>query len=157
MRKILIMLSLFWFVGAIQSQSENELVNMIARICQTDSASKVLGVLSEDSSIVVFNYQTPDYDVYGANSYQYEKFELVFDVSSSLLFGQIPFGKIDVIEHSKKNARLVIEIAGAGNREKKQLWTFAVYDFERPKNGGQWLLKKVDYHYDDYFNGKELK
>lgn len=157
MRKILILFFTFWFAAAIHAQSENELVNMIARICQTDSAAKVLGVFNEDSSMVIYNYQTPDYDAYGANSYQYDKFELVFDVSSSLLFGQTPFGKIDIVEYGKKNARLIIEIAGAGNREHKQLWTFAVYDFERPKNGGQWLLKKVDYHYDDYFNGKELK
>lgn len=157
MSKILTLFSMFWMATTIQAQSENELVNMIARICQTDSVARVLGVLNEDSSMLVFNYQTPDYDVYGANSYQYEKFELIFDVSSSLLFGQTPFGKIDLLAYGKKNARVVIEVAGAGNREKKHLWTFAVYDFERPKNGGQWLLKKVDYHYDDYFNGKELK
>lgn len=136
------------------AQSENEIVNISARICQTDSVNKVLGVYDEDSTLL-FHMQTPDYDTYGASEYEYEKFVLIYDVGTNLLINQVPFGKIDMVDYGKKKCRMVMEIAGAGDREKAGLWTFAVYDFSRPK-GGQWLLDGVKYHFDDYYVGKEI-
>ncbi|MCB9189667.1 MAG: hypothetical protein H6598_08470 [Flavobacteriales bacterium] len=147
---------LFFLVSTISglSQTENEVVNMTARICQTDSMSKVLQVLDEDS-VVTYHMQTPDYETYGASTYEYEDFNLVFDVSSNLLFNSTPFGKINVVKYSKKSCQLVIELAGVGDREKKGLWTFAVYEFTRPKDG-KWLLQGINYHFDDFYSGKKL-
>jgi hypothetical protein len=153
--KTLITLSLLFFGLSFHAQSENELVTIVARICQTDSAGKVFSFYDQDSTLS-FNMQTPDYNEFGANTYEYEKFDLVFDVSSNLLFSAHPFGKIDFLEYGKKKCKVVIEIAGAGDREKAGLWTFAVYEFSRPK-GGQWWLAGAEYYFDDYYVGKEIK
>lgn len=154
MKKLTTLITLIFLVTLSQAQTQNDLATLTARICQTDSIRSTLGVYNEDS-IVVFNYQTPNYETYGAPSFEYEKFDLVFDVSSNLLFNAIPFGKIDIIEFGKKSARIVIELAGAGNREAEGKWTFAVYDFVRSK-GAPWQLQGVKYHFDDYYVGKKI-
>ncbi len=136
------------------AQSSNDLADLVARACQTDSVHKTLGVYNEDS-VLVFYLQTPDYDEYGATSYDFEKFELVFDVSTNLLFAQQPFGKLDFVEFGKKKCRMVIELAGAGDREKNKQWTYAVYEYSRSK-GGPWLLQGVNYYFEDYYKGKKI-
>ena len=108
--KVMFLLLLAGMALSASAQTENEIVNISARICQTDSISKVLGVYSQDS-IFTYHLQTPDYDTYGANTYEYEKFDLVYDVSSNLLFNQTPFGKIDIVSYGKKKCRVVIELA----------------------------------------------
>lgn len=155
MKRILIFSILTFTALFSNAQSDNDLATIMARISQTDSVIKVLGVYNEDS-LMVFTYLTPDYDTYGATSYEYENFDLVFDVSSNLLFDTRAYGKIDFIDFGKKKARVVIELAKAGDRAKNGLWTFAVYDFEKPK-GAPWMLKGIEYYYDDYYSGKELK
>lgn len=155
MKKLILTIVILCGAFLSNAQSSNDLATITARICQTDSVIKVLGVYNEDS-ILVFTYMTPDYDTYGATSYEYENFDLVFDASSNLLFDSRPYGKIDFVEFGKKKARVVIELAKAGDRAKQGLWTFAVYDFEKPK-GAQWMLQGIEYYYDDYFSGKELK
>ncbi|CAG5078041.1 hypothetical protein [Parvicella tangerina] len=154
MKQLILIIALSIQSLFVVAQSSNDIASMTARICQTDSVWSTLGVYNEDS-VLVFHIQTPDYESFGAPSYAYEKFDLVFDVSSNLLFNQTPFGKIDLVDVSKKKSTVVIELSGLGDRKNDGLWTYAVYRFRRSK-GGPWLLDGVDYRFDDYFKGKKL-
>lgn len=155
MKKLVSLASFFMLFGCYSAQSEGDMARMVARACQTDSLDNVIGTYNKDS-LRTYYVQTPDYETYGASSYEYDDFDLIFDISSNLLFNQRPFGKVDFALFKKKKAVLVIEIGGAGDRSEKGLWTYAAYSYVKPK-GGLWKLTNVEYYYDDYFKGKKLK
>lgn len=149
MKRILLLICLLPLFNFCFSQTENELVNMVARICNTDSIMRNLSYFDEDS-VKTIQVQTPDYQKYGTMTYEYEGFNLNFDVNSKLLFSQKPFGKIYIEEYSKKKAVIILEIAGMGDRKAKGYWIYGKYEFEQSKNG-KWLLNKVNYSFDEYY------
>lgn len=151
MNKLLLFLGLNLLMLTGFTQSENELVNMVARICTTDSVTANLGYLDEDS-VLTYQFMTPSFEEFGAPTFEYENFNLNFDVNSRLLFSQKPYGKIDIAEFSKKKSIIVIELAGLGDRGAGGLWRYSAYKFEKDKSG-KWMLKGAKYFFDDYQKG----
>lgn len=147
--KIAFTLALVAISVVSQAQSENELINMVARICSTDSIGRNLAYLDENGKRT-FQLQTPDYQTYGTMTYEYDDFNINIDVNSMLLFSEKPFGKLHIEEFNKKKSVIVLEVAGLGDRLAQELWVYSMYEFEKDKSG-KWLLKGVNYSFEEYY------
>jgi hypothetical protein len=129
---------------SVMAQTEDDIVNIAARISQTENVSKVLGYKVEGDTLLHFDYMLPE--MVGANFpfYEYDEFTLNVGMSSSNIVNGTPYGKIYVKDFGKKGAKIILLLNGVGNRLKEGEWNYAIYEFKKPKNG-KWMLKDVDF------------
>ncbi len=130
----------------LNAQTEGELIDFAARICTTDSVSITLGYNVEDDSLKRFDFITPNLAPITNSVFEYDDFILDVNLNSSMLFNGTPYGKLYIINFSKKEAQVLVLLSGVGDRVKNKQWNYAVYSFLKQKKG-RWYLDKVNYKY----------
>ncbi len=145
MKHLLIILTVLLSFGA-NAQSDDELATMIARICKLDSVDQILGQTEEGDSLRTFNFLTLDYEEMGAPVYDFDKIRVAFDLGSNLLMAGKPYGKIELGKFSKSKGEITVILARVGDRTTEGKWTYATYNFTKPKNG-KWLLAGSKYYF----------
>ena len=153
MNKIFLVVA-FLATVCYRAQSENEIINLVARACQTDSLNKVLGYVQESDSIPNFDFVTPELGT-SLEEYDFDSFKLAVGLKSSGLMKGTPYGKIYIRDVSKKKLKMIVQLNGVGDRLSNAKWTFAIYSYVRPKHGN-WMLSGVEYKFHELSN-EDLK
>lgn len=136
-------LTLFSISSFAQERSEELLIKLIAKTCQTDSIKNAINKIDDDTNSVYY-FKTPDAMTFGIGQYDFKSFLLIFETGSNLLFAGTPYGDLENINIGKKKASFSIHILGDGDRTKKNKFASAEYTFLNKK--GRWVLSDVKYH-----------
>jgi len=140
----------FSVIFSVNAQSEQEIMSFLAKICVNDSIDKTLAVPStEEDSLKLFHFAPINMEEYGLAVYDYEGFRVIQETSSNLLFAKVPYGKITIVNYTGKSCSMIVEISGAGDRSKMNLWQYGSFTFQIAK-GGRWLLSDVYYSLETY-------